>query len=415
MKKNVLILMLILLSLSFIACPVVDVVEDPEINNPGENDSDQDEFKQIVIGGDSIYVLKTDGSLWVNGYNNLGQLGLDDTQIRSTPTKVLENVKYVSAAVGHSMVIKDDNSLWASGDNSIGQFGNGTTTSTLTYIKIRDNVKQVSCSDYHTLIIDSDDKLLTAGKNTHGQLGDNTTTNNSLFDFVDTDGKTVVDIDSEELTSLYLTSDNELYGFGDNSYGQLAQAKADNVENRQLIPVLLASNVIDFSVGTDHVMYVDTNDVLWGVGRNENGQIGESVNLDRDNYTPYNAMSNVKSVSAGYHYTMAIKNDDSLWAVGNDSYSKQGDGNSNESTNYSFYEVTDSGFIKLDSNNDVEEEYDFNGAKIIYTGNHNTIVKTVDDEVFIAGSNSYGQLGQSTTDDNPHGLWSKLEFNEVSL
>ncbi len=405
MNKSVLILLLLLFSLIFMACPIID--------NPIDNgNNNQSEFDQIVIGGNSIYILKTDGSLWVHGYNNYGQLGLGDTIMRNSPTKVLENVKYVSASTGYSMIIKNDNSLWASGDNSIGQFGNGTTTNSQSYIKIRDNVKKVSCSEFHSIIIDSDDKLLSTGKNTHGQLGDNSTVNKTTYAFVNTNNKTVVDIDSQELTSVYLTSDNQLYGFGDNSYGQLGQEKAINVEDRQKLPVLIATNIKDFSVGDNHVMYVDKNDELFGLGRNYKGQIGNSENLNRDNWSPYNAMSNVKSVSAGQTYTMVIKNDNSLWAVGSDSWSKQGDGNSSTSAHNSFYEITEDNFIKIA---DPIIEYTFNGASIINTGDHNTIVKTVDEEVFVVGSNNYGELGQSSTDNNPHGLWAKLEFNESIL
>jgi alpha-tubulin suppressor-like RCC1 family protein len=42
-------------------------------------------WKQISCGGNSTAAIKTDGTLWIWGFNNFGQLGINNTTLRLTP------------------------------------------------------------------------------------------------------------------------------------------------------------------------------------------------------------------------------------------------------------------------------------------------------------------------------------------
>ena len=46
------------------------------------------DWTAIAAGWSQSLALKSDGSLWSWGYNNVGQLGLGDTTDRHVPTKV---------------------------------------------------------------------------------------------------------------------------------------------------------------------------------------------------------------------------------------------------------------------------------------------------------------------------------------
>jgi alpha-tubulin suppressor-like RCC1 family protein len=150
-------------------------------------------WKQVSCGGSAyIAAIKTDGTLWVWGISNLGQLGAGPSgsgSRSSTPITTFaggNNWKQVSAGHRHAAAIKTDGTLWIWGTNSYGALGDNTTSTRNTPVTTfagGTNWKQVACgatrlsaSGPHTAAIKTDGTLWTWGRNSYGQLGDNTTT-----------------------------------------------------------------------------------------------------------------------------------------------------------------------------------------------------------------------------------------------
>ena len=59
--------------------------------------------------------MTADGTLWVMGYNNYGQLGNGTTSNANRPVSVASNVVAVAAGYQHSLFMKTDGTLWAMG------------------------------------------------------------------------------------------------------------------------------------------------------------------------------------------------------------------------------------------------------------------------------------------------------------
>ncbi|MCR8965888.1 hypothetical protein O0550_22290 [Brevibacillus halotolerans] len=119
--------------------------------------------------------IKTDDSLWVQGYNNYGQLGIPNETYITLHKKIMDDIKHVSALEYHTMVIKKDNTLWGFGRNTHGELGHSTNLKTnnanATPTKIMDDVRYVSCGSDHTNVIKRDGTLWGFGNNSSGQLG----------------------------------------------------------------------------------------------------------------------------------------------------------------------------------------------------------------------------------------------------
>ena len=100
----------------------------------------------IAASDGSSFMVKNDGSYWAWGENIYGQFG-DGTNsvLDSVPTKisnVFAEVQTVAAGGNTTFLIKSDGELYASGDNQYGQYGNNAASSN-TFQLIMNNVKNV--------------------------------------------------------------------------------------------------------------------------------------------------------------------------------------------------------------------------------------------------------------------------------
>lgn len=94
-------------------------------------------YSQVLSLGDyHSGVIAQDGSLYMWGVNDFGQIGDGTTKNRYKPTKILDHVIAVSLGVGHSGAITQDGSLYMWGWNSDGQIGDGTTKARYTPTQI---------------------------------------------------------------------------------------------------------------------------------------------------------------------------------------------------------------------------------------------------------------------------------------
>ncbi|NDD85210.1 DUF4376 domain-containing protein [bacterium] len=87
-------------------------------------------WKQVACGSHTG-CIKTDGTLWMWGYNFYGQLGDNTGTNRSSPVQTVAggtNWKQVACGGNHTACIKTDGTLWMWGYNFFGQLGDNTGT-----------------------------------------------------------------------------------------------------------------------------------------------------------------------------------------------------------------------------------------------------------------------------------------------
>jgi alpha-tubulin suppressor-like RCC1 family protein len=128
----------------------------------------------------SVLATKTDGTLYAWGCNTWGRLGLNDqgfTAYRSSPTQVGSDTTWNSIGIkGHSMAIKTNGTLWLWGNAQYGQLGQNNNNingrSSPVQLGATTNWSKISLDhDGASVAIKTDGTLWTWGKNTFGQLG----------------------------------------------------------------------------------------------------------------------------------------------------------------------------------------------------------------------------------------------------
>lgn len=338
--------------------------------------------------------IMADGTLWGWGSNYKGQLGDGTTEDRATPVKIMDNVVSVSAGYEYTMAIKTDGSLWAWGNNLFGRLGDGSDKSQLRPVKVMDQVAMVSAGQYFTMAVKTDGSLWAWGDNSHGTLG-NGEYHPALDSFSLIEPLPIKIMDDVKYVSvssdhtLAIKTDDTLWGWGSNYYGQLGNGLYGNEWNRyagpfQTVPTKIMENVAAVSAGGSNSMAIKTDGTLWGWGGKcealgvENAGDMKSASGMRIQANPIQVMEDVAAVSTSSTGAMAIKTDGTLWGWGNNRNGYLGIGSERENVILP---------IQL-----------LDHVSAVSTSSH-TIIAKDDGSIWTWGNNSDGQLGNNHVGD----------------
>lgn len=282
----------------------------------------------------------TSGNLWNWGFNSSGALGDNTTANKSSPVQTVvtaTNWNFCTAGGYHSAAVKTDGTLWLWGKNDYGQLGDGTTTSTNTgrsspvqTVSTGTTWKMVSSGGYGdcTAAIKSDGTLWSWGRNQYGQLGDSTTTSRSSpVQIAGTNWKTLAVSVYLETSTGAIKTDGSLWTWGRNNYGQLGDGTTTDRSSPTQISGTWKQISTGFSYNSGYMSAIKTDGSLWSWGRNNFGQFGDGTGTSSS--SPVQTISggnNWKMVSAGCEFTGAIKTDGTLWMWGKNYVGSLGDG-----------------------------------------------------------------------------------------
>jgi alpha-tubulin suppressor-like RCC1 family protein len=303
--------------------------------------------KQIVSSGvigiaggykHSLFI-KTDGSLWGMGWNGYGQLGdgSGTTYPYSTnqPEQIVPSgVVAIACGFAHSLFLKSDGSLWGMGRNDVGQLGDGTFDSTNRPEQIiAGDVVAIAAGYDHSLFLKFDGSLWTMGLNNYGQLGDGTFSNtNRPEQIVPSEVVAISGTGNSHANShsLFIKSDGSLWGMGYNSTGALGDGTFNTTNRPEQI---VSSNVIAIAGGWNHSMFLKSDGSLWTMGNNYYGQLGDGTFTSTNN-PEQNVSGGVVAIAAGDSHSLFLKTDGSLWAMGHNNYGQLGDAFTNFDGNF---------------------------------------------------------------------------------
>jgi len=267
--------------------------------------------------GTGFFTIAVDANnnLFTWGYNAGGQLGLGNTTAHySSPVQVgnfgTPASKGVTISAWGTYYLNSVGQLYSIGggvgaDNrsSPAQVGTFNPNFQAVLGKVGSSSYTYICAGkFDTLAITTENKLFAWGLNPYGQLGDSTTIQRSSP--VQIGNSSWSAVSSGGSHTIAVRSDGALFSWGVNNYGQLG-----------INSVATDLNWIALRDGGNHVIAIRSDGALFAWGANDSGQLGDSTTLNRS--SPVQIGSNSwTSITGGASHTVAIRSDGSLWAWG---------------------------------------------------------------------------------------------------
>jgi alpha-tubulin suppressor-like RCC1 family protein len=301
------------------------------------------------------------------------------------------------------------------------------------------DVIDVQKGDRHTLVLTNTNKVYAFGSNIKGQLGINSTqttaTTPTLVQYFDNG---LTDIRCEEitikkivatfLTTFFITIYGKVYGCGYNYNGEIGNGESGANANR-IKPVLIQTFnnngtnithddiiITDVFGSTEHTFFITNNNSVYGVGRNDEGQLGLGNSGDATNrltpelikYFEANEVIveggnggrgegtlkiKIVKIACGDNHTIFLANDGKVYSCGLNNYGQLGLG-----------DITEMNKPKLVQNFINESDTDIITypeifIKDVSCGNDYTMFLVSDGKVYSVGRNDYGQLGLRNSGD----------------
>lgn len=339
----------------------------------------------IGAGASHSLALRSDGTVWAWGSNNVSQLGNGTSGgFRTTPVQVLGLTGIAAIAAGsyHGLAVRSDRTIWAWGNNGYGKLGNGTTDNCTTPVSVSGltGVVEIAAGSAHGLGVRANGTVWAWGYNGDGQLGDGTTNNRAtpvqVSGLID-----VVGIAAGSAHSLAVKSDRTVWAWGYNGFGQLGDGTTTNRAGPVQVSGL--TGVIGVAAGLSHSLAVGSDGTTWAWGTNLHGELGIGTS---DGYLHSAArrvvgLTGVAAIAGGGSHSLALKADGTVWAWGDNGTGQLGDGTSGN------LRTTP---VQVSALNDVIA---------IAAGSDHSLALKADGTVWAWGYNGDGRLGDGTTTD----------------
>jgi len=378
--------------------------------------------------------LNTTGGAYCWGENTNGQLGNGNTTNMNTPQLVLGGYNFTSISSGssHTCALNTTGHVYCWGDNAQGQLGIGNTTTMIIPYPILGNLNFTSIisGEHNVCGLDTTGSAYCWGDNVFwGELGIGNVTYYMYTPQLVLGGYNFTSISSLCYHVCGKTSDNDIYCWGKNFYGQLGTGFTDTISPK---PILGKYNFSAVSAGKFRTCGLDTTGNIYCWGNNDYGGLGIGNTIYMNTPQLVLGEHNFSLVSLGYAHNCALTEEGSAYCWGDNYYGEVGIGNTTDmntpqlvlgghnftliSPGYSHVcalNTTGSAFCWGYNN---YEQLGIGNTTTMYTpqlvlGGHNftsivtgyqyTCALNTTGSVFCWGYNNYGQLGIGNTTNIP--------------
>ncbi len=261
------------------------------------------------VEGSEVIIMASDG----------GTVSVFTKRVVTNPDELKDTT--IIAGATYMFYLTGNGDLYAWGDNRYGVLGlpaNQSIVKTPTFVM--SGVEKVVTTDanayengdttFTTAILLKDGTLLTVGRNSCGQLGRNGKTDDYNLGEVNF-RRPIADISLGHDHMLIVDTDGNLWGIGSNAYGALGTT---NLGGDVTSFVKLDTDVAFATAGRRSTAYVKEDGSMWGLGDNRWRKMSQSHGDQI--HSPVKILDNVEYATSGEHQIVAVDGDGKLYYAG---------------------------------------------------------------------------------------------------
>ncbi|XP_016288852.2 X-linked retinitis pigmentosa GTPase regulator isoform X5 [Monodelphis domestica] len=290
-----------------------------------------DEHTALITGNSKLYMF---------GSNNWGQLGLGSKTTVNKPTCVKalkpEKVKIAACGRNHTLVYTEEGKVYAAGGNSEGQLGLGdteerTTFQLVSFFTAQHKIKQLSAGSNTSAALTEDGVLFMWGDNSEGQIGLAEEANVCVPSEV-TIGKPISWISCGYYHSAFVTTEGELYTFGEPENGKLGLSP-EQLKNHRIPQLVLGipGKVNQVACGGGHTVAL-TEEEVYTFGLGQFGQLGLGTFIfetSEPKVVKHLQNQKIQYIACGENHTALISDTGHMYTFGDGRHGKLGLGQEN--------------------------------------------------------------------------------------
>ncbi len=370
----------------------------------------------LTAGAGHTCALNKSGAVFCWGSNSDGRLGMNDdtythlsypTQVKLNTGEFLSNVSMITAGYSHTCALTKTSLVYCWGDNSLYELGDGTFDDRFGATNVIDNatslpltgIQSISAYFFHTCALRKTGSVVCWGNNDDGQLATGDTVDRSKA----VPALTAAGVMLSNITKVSAGSDHtcaitkakSIICWGANSVGQLGDGTGNIADLVYATGVVVLqggaplTNIQHLESSADRTCAVDKSGALYCWGENGFGQLSDGTFVDKNVATPSlflqsTPLSGINDGTNGGQHSCALIKTGTVMCWGRGADGQLGDGATDQRTGAVVAKMADSSALT--------------GVTNLAAGGFHTCVTTKSGQAYCWGTNTYGQLGDGTTD-----------------
>ena len=279
----------------------------------------------------------------------------------------------------YNIILNDRNELSVCGDNCFGQLGVGDNIIRSSYEILKHKFGKITQirGNWQSIILNSRNEIFTCGDNSCGQMGFGDNIDRNTHEMLKHNFGKIIQICCGGNYNIILNDKHDLFVCGNNSFGQLGlKDYIDRNIYTKITDNYNFGNIVQICSGFSHNIILNSRNELFLCGNNEFGQLGFGDIVTRNFYVKLNhKFGKIVQIHCGFFHNIILNDKNELFVCGRNCEGQLGFGDN------------------FDRNKFKKLKHNFGTILQIRTNSYFNIILNNNNELFVCGRNTYGQLG----------------------